>query len=177
MIVSLPGRYRATFDLSTTDPKGQMTVVLNGDRGWRHQCRRRRGAWKRGIGRLQQDAYAMWAGSLVPLREKEFDLSPLPEIQINGQPALGVKVAQKGHNDLKLYFDPRSSLLTKIERRGREAGLIVTKEHLFLNHKDVERLQMASREIQLSNGKKLVEINLKAAKFLPKVDESAFAKP
>lgn len=177
MVLSLPSRYRANFELNALEFKGQMTIVLNADKGWRAAGGLATEVTKEELEDLQGEALVMWLASLVPLRGTDFALAPLPETKFNGQPAAGVKASRKGQGETKLYFDKQSHLLVKVERQTREAGLSVNKEHVFSDHKLQEGLQLAHKEMQFTNGKKVVDMHLKAVKFLPKVEDNVFTKP
>jgi hypothetical protein len=55
--------------------------------------------------------------------------------------------------------------------------LIVDKEYLYGDHKRVEGVQLPTRYVELTSGKKLVEAFSVSYRFLPQVDEKTFAKP
>jgi hypothetical protein len=177
MVIALPGRYRASFDLTAQDQKFQMTVVLNGDKAWRSSAGTVLEATKDELDVMQGDAYAMWLATLVPLQSNDFELSALPDANLGGQPSAGVKVNRKDQPEVKLFFDKKSGLLVKLERRAREGGLSVNKEHVYSDHRSFDGVQLPARELQLTNGIKAVDISLKAVKLLPKVDDSAFGRP
>jgi hypothetical protein len=173
----LPHRFRMVLNLDPNDQKIQMTLVLNEDRGWRATGGTVAELAKEELDDLREERYVTWLASLLPLRDKAFSLAPLPEIQVNGQPALGIKVSRTGHGEAKLYFDKRSHLLVKVERRGREAGLSVEKEYLHFDHKNFEGVVLATKYIELTSGKKFAEVTTTSYRFPRRVEAQTFAKP
>ncbi|MFN0052690.1 MAG: hypothetical protein ACKV0T_10900 [Planctomycetales bacterium] len=57
------------------------------------------------------------AWTLVPLTSKETKLTLLPEIKIDDQPAVGLRMVREGKADLSLYFDKESGLLARMDWR------------------------------------------------------------
>ena len=57
------------------------------------------------------------AETLVPLTGKEYALSSLGELKVNGRPAVGIKAKKKGAADLDLWFDKKTRLPVKAEMR------------------------------------------------------------
>ena len=174
VVLSLPDKQR--FNL-VADKKLHVTKVINGDKGWSLTGGASLELPKEQIQDLREELYVWWLSTLAPLKKDSFELSPLPEIKVNDKPAVGVKVASKGHADAKLYFDKTSGLLVKIERRAREAGLEVFKEYYYSDHKEIDGVKVPLREVLHVNGRKQHDVTLSAFKVLSKPDESAFGKP
>src|SRR5262249_44507315 len=105
------------------------------------------------------------------------DLATAPEIKVNGEAASGIKVASKGHPELKLYFDKRSGLLVKAEHKGKEAGLDVIKEYVFIGHKEFEGVKLPTKWLVMTNGKRVAEWAVTSYKFPDKIDATVFGKP
>ncbi|HEY7424994.1 MAG TPA: hypothetical protein VH682_12255 [Gemmataceae bacterium] len=61
-------------------------------------------------------------GLTVLLRDKKYLLTPLADVQVNGQPAAGVKVSHKDQADMSLYFDKKTGLLVKYAFRTKRRG-------------------------------------------------------
>src|SRR5262249_15342290 len=73
-----------------------------------------------------QEAYAR--GLLPLLRDGKFTLAALPETQIRGRPAVGVKASYPNRPDVSLWFDRETNLLVKTEHAYRPPGLEGTPE-------------------------------------------------
>jgi hypothetical protein len=173
-LIALPDRVRITVDLS----KGQrLTLVVNGDKAWQIVGGTVFDLSKDRVEEVREEAYVLWLALLTPLLSDAFTLSPLPDGSVEGSPTAGVKVSSKGHADAKLYFDKRSGLLVKIERRGREAGVLLTKTYVFGDYKDVDGVKLPVRESQLLDGKKFIERTSATYKLIRRADDAAFSKP
>jgi hypothetical protein len=172
---SLPDRVRLEFDI---DKRLQTVIVLDGDRGWQRDSgpaaplsptRRRE---------VREDAYVWWITTLVPLLSAPgFKLDTAPEVQVNGEPAAGVKVVRKGYADTTLYFLKRNGLLVKAERRATEAGLSVDKVYLYASHRNFDGVTLHGKETILINGKKYAEVTLSDYSFPAKIDAKVFGRP
>jgi hypothetical protein len=173
-LIALPDRVRITVDLG----KGQrVTLVVNGDKAWQVVGGTPLELSKERVDEVREEARVLWLALLTPLLSDVFTLSPLPDSSVDGSPAAGVKVTSKGHGDAKLYFDKRSGLLVKIERRARESGVTLTKTYLFGDYKDVDGVKLPARESQLVEGKKFSERTSATYKLIRRADDSAFTKP
>src|SRR5581483_1811755 len=108
-------RLSVFYDGNTWFHKFRLCSVLNGKKGWvkgnndtkelTHELNEEQ------LAESQEEAYAEWLATLVPLKDKAFTLAPLRAINIDKRPALGVRVSSKGHRDVKLFFDQETSLL------------------------------------------------------------------
>jgi cell division protein ZapA (FtsZ GTPase activity inhibitor) len=108
---------------------------------------------------VQEGAKESWIASLVPLKDKAYTLSSLGEVKVNDRPALGIRVASKGHRDVNLYFDKDSSLLLKTEMRVKDemSGQEVNQESYYSDYKEVnglkEAMSSSGRETIWSRGR------------------------
>ncbi len=178
MAAQLPDRLRSFVDVGEGDQKVLVLLVINGDKGWQSAGGAVMELTKERLGELREEAYIMWLSTLAPLKkDTSFNLVPAPDVKINGRPAAGVKVSQKGHTDATLYFDKETGLLVKIARRAQEAGLMVDKEYLFSGHKEFEGAKLPTKQVEMINGKKFTEVTSFTYKILRRVDESMFTKP
>jgi hypothetical protein len=126
---------------------------------------------------VQDEAYFLWVCSLIPLKEKGFTLTALPTIQVNGRPAVGVKVDSQGRGAVQLFFDQRDSLLVKGVYQSREAGLTIPREIFFSEFRDFDGLKQPTRQVTFVNGKKTEEWTFESYRFPTQIDAKEFAKP
>ena len=61
--------------------------------------------------------YLVWAWTLAPLLEKDSKLTLLPDVQVDGKPAAGLRLTRIDRRDLSLYFDAESGRLARIDWR------------------------------------------------------------
>src|SRR6266566_4205971 len=82
---------------------------------------------------LKDAAYAMKLARFAFVSDKSFELSALGEIKVENKPALGIKVASKGHKDINLFFDKESGLMVKVEKQSRDiaSGKDVLEERII----------------------------------------------
>jgi hypothetical protein len=177
IVLQLPDRFHWDMELDAMGQKVSVVLVLNGAKGWRQA-----GGMSAEMGNderedLGEELYVIWLTTLVPLKDKAFDLAPLPETEVNGRPAAGVKVACKGHAEAKLYFDRDSHLLVKLQRRARAAGQAVTRDYLYGDYRDFDGVKCAGKQTEMINGKKTVEYTFTGYQFPSAVKEDLFGMP
>jgi hypothetical protein len=177
MVADLPDRIKITFDVDAGGQKVKAIVVLASDKGWQVNGGAAVEMNRLELDELREEIYVVWLLTLVPLLDKGLDLQLLPEIKVEGRPAVGVKVGGKGHGEVTLYFDKESDLLVKVDRKRRETGKIVDKEYILSDFKEFEGVRVATKQVELLNGKKSTEVILVESHFLRKIDDSTFAKP
>jgi hypothetical protein len=173
-VLALPDRIRMTLEVA----KGQrVTLLVNGDKGWRVVGGLPLEMGKEALDDAKEEAYVMWLATLTPLLTDAYTLETIPDGSVDGSPAAGIKASAKGHADAKLYFDKRTNLLVKIERRARELGVSLNKTYLFADYKDVDGVKLPVRESQLLEGKKYIERTSATYKLIRRPDDATFAKP
>jgi hypothetical protein len=108
-----------------------------------------------------------------------FDLSALPEIQVEGKAAVGVRVRSRGHKDINLYFDKKTYLLVKVQRRMDDqiSPEEVNEERFLTEYQDVQGIKTPKKCVVFRDGKKYLDMEVVEAKYLEKVDDREFVKP
>ncbi len=177
-VLQLPERWRWTFNIGPSGQQGRLLLVVNGDKGWQSSNGTTADISKERLEELREEAYVMWLSTLLPfMKENRFTLAPVADVEVDGRPAVGVKVTHPGRPEVRLYFDKQSGLLVKIARRAREANLAVEKEYLYRAHKGFEGIQLPTKYAELAAGKKLIEAIEISYQFPRSVDDKAFARP
>lgn len=174
LTLNLPDKWRDSVEI---EKKGRFAIAINGDKGWQAVSGTVSDIGPERLKELREEIYVLGLETLTPLQKEGFDLTPLPEIKIADRPAVGVKASSKGHADAKLYFDAQTHLLVKIARSAQEAGLKLNKEYLFGDHKDFDGVKLPTRQMELLEGKPVMELTSASYKFPTKPDEGAFTKP
>lgn len=128
---------------------------------------------------MKEAAYQMHVGRLVGLKHKDFELSGVGEIQVNGKAAQGVRVAKKGQTDINIYFDKQTSLPLKLETRTRDfmSGQEVTEERILTEYQMLDGVPVPSKIEIIRDGKHFMDAEVVEARFLEKIDDSEFAVP
>jgi hypothetical protein len=172
-IVHLPDQARMTGEIN----RNQLIIVVNGNQGWQSAGGAVTELSRQRLVELQEEGYVAWLATLTPLLQEGVRLTPLPEVKVQGKPALGVKASARGRPEVALYFDKDTGLLVKIARRANDGGQEADKEYFFGGHKDFDGVQMPTKEVTNLNGRKVTEMTYSSYKFLPQVPEGAFARP
>lgn len=175
---ALPDKLRWTLEFKAGEQKQIVVMVLNGPKGWRTLS----GSPAAELtipeyDAIREETYVRWVTTLVPLAQKEFALSAAPDVQVNGQPAAGVKVARKDRPDVLLYFDKSKHYLVKAAFKGSEAGQMLTKETTFADFKTFEGVQLPTKLTDLINGRTAGDWVVQTYTFPAKVDPALFNKP
>jgi hypothetical protein len=177
MIWQLPHRFRLNLEVGTGQDKSRIVLVATPDKGWQNAGGMAMELGRERLTELQDDAYVLWLATLTPLRQAGFDLTPLPEIRIEGRTATGVLVGNKGHAETKVYFDKETGLLVKMERRAREAGVALDKEYLYSSYKDFDGVKLATKLREMHNGSRFADLTNISYRFLRAVNDATFARP
>jgi hypothetical protein len=174
----LPARWRRETEMRADRQKLRVLLVVNGDKGWQSAGGAVIDVGAERLRELREDGYAQWLTTLLPLKkDPALQLATLPEIKVNGDPAVGVKVSSKGRPDVKLYFDKKSRLLVRSERQAAEGGETVVKEENYSGYKEFDGVKLPTKIAVVVGGKKVGDTTEAAYKFPEKAPEGTFAKP
>jgi hypothetical protein len=180
-VAQLPRQRRMEIDFEFLGANIGYLQVLDGAHGWLRIRGNTDDMDKEQLTAAQEEAYAEWVVSLVPLLKKggAFTLTALKETEVKGQPAVGVKVASRGHHDVELYFDKDSGLLVKSKSHGRDlrSGNEFEQEAFYRDYKPFEGVQRATRRLVKRDGKEFLNIEFTEVKLLEKAADKDFAKP
>lgn len=175
------GKYALQWpDKFRMEIEGVFTIVLDGDKGWIKLMDETKEMTKEQLTSQKESTYAGYVTSLVPLEDKSYTLTTLPETKVDGKPALGVKVAKKGMPDVSLYFDRATSLLVKSSFRTKaeeENGKEVTQDTYLSDYRDVDGLKVPKKIAVKRDDKIYVEAENSDVKLAEKLDDKVFAKP
>jgi outer membrane lipoprotein-sorting protein len=108
-----------------------------------------------------------------------YELSSLGEVMVKGKAALGIRVSKKGQRDLSLFFDKKTHLMVKIERRAYDSmnKEEVTQEKFMSDFQDVNGTKMPRHIEVVNDGKQFMEMEISDTKVYEKLDPSMFAMP
>jgi hypothetical protein len=170
--VQWPGQFRMEIE-------GVFTIVLDGDKGWVKDQGGTKEMTKEQLAEQKESQYAGWVSTLLPLKDKSYQLAPLGESKVADRAAVGVKVSSKGHRDVNLYFDKESGILVKSDRRAKDemSGQEVNQEAYYADYKEVAGLKLPMKITIKRDSKQFVEAENLDLKPVEKLDASVFAKP
>ncbi|HZV05042.1 MAG TPA: hypothetical protein VE999_08185 [Gemmataceae bacterium] len=172
--VHLPDRCRVVAE----PQRARIILVLNGNQGWNQPGGMTQELSKEELKLRKEELYVWWLMNLTPLLKDEFQLKPLPGAKVNGQDASVVQVSHKDFPDVRLFFDNKSGLLVKSARQAKEAGVSVTKEYYYSDHKEFDGIKMPTKEITVLNGStKFSEVKFNNYKVMSRVEDKLFERP
>jgi hypothetical protein len=175
--VDLPGQVREAVESEADGVKFQLVKVIAGEKAWLSVNDSVEELDKDGLAAARDETYAAWVASLLPLKEKEFTLTPLGESKVGDRAAAGVKVAHADRPDVALFFDTQKGWLLRAEFTVKFRGAKARQEVFYDDYKDVGGLQRPMRTTVKRDGKLLVESDVTELKPLDKADPKAFEKP
>jgi hypothetical protein len=177
--LQMPDRVKSVMDIEVGGQKQTITTVFDGKSLWINANGMNIATDDKMIEEVKEQMYAGEVGKLVGLKDKKYQLSPLGEVKVEGMDAVGILVASKGHKDISLFFDKKSGLLVKMERRALDAmsGQEFTQETILKDYHEVQGMQEAKKTLIYRDGKKFIEAEVIDFKFVDKFDDSTFAKP
>ena len=177
-ITQEPDRVKNVQEAEVDGQKMSMTVVLKGDQGWMSMNGQTQTMDKEMLAGTKEDLYADGISSLLPLKEKQYQLSAQAEVKVSGRPAVGVRVAAMGHPDVRLYFDKENGLLVKRERRVEDGnGGQVTEIFYFTDYQETDHVKLPRKIVSFADDKQMAELLITEVQFLDKIADKEFDKP
>lgn len=178
-VYQLPNKFRQVMELDINNQKITIVTAFDGKKGAIEVNGMKLPSDEKIMQALKEGAYQAQIGRLVPLRQKEFELSGLGEVQVNGKPALGMRVVKKGQPDVNFYFDKQTNLLVKSEIRTHDfmSGQEVTEERIITEYQTVDGMPVAKKVEIVRDGKRFMDAEVLDAKFYEKLDDADFAVP
>lgn len=169
---------KVAIDITIDGQKLAVVQVLNRDRGWVKLNDTTIDMDKDKLAETLEQAHAGWVATLVPLTDEAFKLDTVGEVQVEDQPAIGIRVSHAGRRDVNLFFDKKTHLLVKTETRVKdeESKQEMTEEG-FLGGYDGKDVKLALKITVKRDGKLYLEAELSDIKLEEKLDDSVFAKP
>lgn len=155
------------------------TSVLNRDQGWIKLNNDTIDMSAEQLAESKEQAYSGWVATLLPLKDKAFELSSFGEADVAGRKAAGVNVTREGHRPITLFFDKETSRLVRSESRVRDETTAqeVTEESTFSEYKTIEGTLHPLKITVKRDNKPYAEIEVEDFKPSEKLDDSVFAKP
>jgi outer membrane lipoprotein-sorting protein len=175
----MPRQMKLDIQVEAQGQNLTLLIVLNGDKAWLQVAGETTAIKGKELGDLKEELHAQQVETLVPLlKDKAYKLHALGEAKVGGLPAVGVRVESRGHKDVNLYFDKKTGLLVKAERRALDdAEKEVTEETFYRDYKDVGGVKVPMKVVVHHDGKKYLEMEITEYRFPDKLDDSEFARP
>lgn len=178
--LQFPAQARVILEMEINGVPIKHIRVLDRDKGWIKQ--NRDDAYELDDDLLTEDRRQVglqWLATLLPLRDKAFTLTTLPETKIDGTAAVGIKATAKDRPDVRLYFDKEKGLLLRFESpvKDPKTGKDIRQEILYSDYKEVDGVQKAMKMTIRREGKKYLEQEIADFRLKDKIDDRTFGKP
>jgi hypothetical protein len=174
---SVQGLDRMRLDL-TLGGMAPLTIIVNGDKGWVKTDQAM--PLPEQLAPLRADLYAL-ALSERPheLRKKPFRCAPLGEVQLQGKPALGVRVTRDGSPEVNVFYDKETSLPLKCEVRVKDPSTAqeVSDEFLLTEYQMFDGLPHYTKMVGTRDGREYLERELIEVRWHEKLSDDLFAAP
>ena len=178
-VSQLPTRLRTVHEFDIMGQRQSVITVCDSGKAWQMRGSATEDITGARLDEVRQTLHARRIESLLPLvKEAGFELSGVADIDVNGKPAVGVKVATKGLRDCTLYFDKDTGLLVRLTRKTLDLNQQeADTETTYSAWKDFDGLKLPTKLLVQQAGKKLLEAEITECKFPDKVDPGEFLKP
>jgi len=175
----LPDRMKVHIEFEVAGQAIKFTQVLNKDKGWLKINDMVMELNKDQMADAREELHVNTVtAQLTPLLKKEYTLSSLGEVKVDGKPAIGIQASRKGYRDINLYFDSKTLLLVKTEHRSKdEQGKEVTQTTYYSEFKEFSGLKVATKFKIKRDDKDFMEATASDVKLEEKLSDDTFAKP
>lgn len=175
----LPDKFKDTMELSVAGQKISIVTILNG-KSVSIEAGGKAVDVNDNIKKSINEAVDMMnAMRLTPLlKDKNYELNLFGDAKVEDKPAVGVRVSSKGKNDVTLFFDKKTSLLTKIEFRTTDpnTGNEINQERIITEYKEKDGIPIPKKVLVKQDGKKFIEAESVDFTYLEKIDDNEFRK-
>ena len=181
-LVQDPDKLKSTLQLEVMGQNVTVVTAFSKDKGWYQANGQTMDMDAKMLDAMKEALYLIRVAKLTALRDnkdKALEVSILGEDKVDGRPVIGIRVASKGHNDISLFFDKETGLVSKLVHRSPDpmSGQEITEERIIQEYQDLDGLKVAKKALINHDGKKFMEVEVLEVKLVDKVDDSEFAKP
>jgi hypothetical protein len=173
-------RYVVELKIMNQDIK--ISGGINGNKGWEKVNDELTKMSAEELAEHQEQMHCDKVLRLLALKDqKTYQLSALGEVQVGGQPAVGVRVSRKGHRDVNLFFDKAKGHLVKseflIKDMKTNGDKEITQTTYYSDYKEFQGTRQPTRFVVERDGKKYTDTQVTDFQLLDKVDNSTFDQP
>ena len=179
MSYQMPDKFRDDLEFEVMGMKFRTLTVYNAGKAGLEINGKKLDMGKKLDDALKEATQLLEAGRLVGLRGKGYELSIVGDADVNGKPAVGIRVTKKDQRDYNLYFDKKTGLLAKTERRAidLQSDQEMTEERIVTEYHKVEGVQHPKKMVINRDGKKFLEAEVVEIREFEKLDEGMFKVP
>jgi hypothetical protein len=177
--VQSPGQFKSVVQITNGGKTHTVVHLLDGERSKVLVDGKEQPLAPATRAQMRQTLELDQAMRLVPLLSSPaFKLSPLPDLNLNGRPAAGVRVTVGGQREMRLYFDKASGLLVKSEHAvDGPGGKAVKQEAYYGNYREVDGQRRPGQVVAFRDGTRVMDAELVEVKSFPRIDPAEFTRP
>jgi len=173
-----PSKLKGTWEFGGGANKKFVTICAADDKGWRHGTDFPVADLTiEELNDFRTDVYGVFSSTLLTLTEPETKLSLAGRSKVGTDSVVGLKLTRRPFPPITLLFDEKTYLLRKMMYRGRENGVLMTKEMIYGGHKPDGGLNLPTTQTTTVDGKEVYSWTQMKFEFPDKLDGKTFEKP
>jgi hypothetical protein len=173
-----PGKLKATWEFGGGENKQFVTVCGSDDKGWRHGTNfPATDLTLEELNDFRTDVYGVFCSTLLTLTEPDTKLALTGHSKVGSDPVIGLRLSRRPYPAITLMFDEKTLLLRRMSYRGRENGVLMTKDMTYGGHKAVGGLTLPTTQTTAVDGKEVYTWIEMTFEFPDKIDGKTFDKP
>src|SRR5262245_34643778 len=181
-IVSFNKKFRFGMDMTVMNFDLKVVVVVNDAKGWEKINDDVKEIAADEMAEHKEQMHSNAVVSLLPLKkDKDYTLSPIGEVKVDDQPAIGVRVSKKGHRDVSLFFDKAKGQLVKSEFNIKDikggGDREMNQTNFYYEYKEFQGARHPTRLVTERDGKKFTDTRLNEMQLAEKLDDTPFDRP
>jgi hypothetical protein len=174
--------FRFGMDMKVMNFDLKMTIIVSGAKGWEKVNDDVKDIGADELAEYKEHMHSEAVVGLLPLKkDRAYQLSPIGEVQVGDQPAVGVRVAKKGHRDVSLFFDKARGHLVKSEFQIKDikgcGDMEMIQTNLYYDYKEFQGTRCPTRVVTERDGKIFIDTLLTEVQLLEQLDQSTFERP
>lgn len=172
-------RQRISVALSIDGQAVAFVSVVNQSEGWRKIVDNTVEMTADELIEAKASAYSAHVQTLIPLRDKAFELTSFGEREVGGRKVVGITVTHEGRRPINLFFDKENYRLLRTEMTVRDETTFkeVPEESTMSDFKEFNGIPRATKITVKRNGQLYADLEVEDFKTSETVDETLFAKP
>lgn len=180
-MIRFPFQVREVKEATVLGELAIFTTIYDGKNGWLKNNRKVDEIEPAGLQEFKEMSNVVeGAHFLTPLLDKQkYKLTAIRGALVDGRRATGIRVSRQGYRDMKLYFDYKTSLLVKLERKGLDprVGMECKETHLYRAYQKMNGRMVPGSVALLRNGELAYEMQILDYTELNDIDPGEFARP
>jgi hypothetical protein len=178
LVAVYPGKVKMTWGFTSGEMKHVHTDCASDDKGWRQATNiPTMDLSVEELNDLRTDVYGVFCWTLLALTEPETKLALGGRSKVGADSVVSLQLTRRPYREVTLLFDEKTYLLRKVSYRGRERGVLMTKELIFDGHKPVGGLTLPMTQKIVVDGKEVYNWTELTFEFPDKLDGKTFEKP